>query len=129
MPRQFKLEQSTQMGAKVVGVTITGDPRNNEPETFRIHFPFGDVEVTRAVDGKSVANTDYWVHVYINNPLSPNYCPDGDSGAFDLAGAIKGVRLDQTDKHASESNLGDFERPELYHLAVKIGAASTRASN
>lgn len=38
-------------------------------------------------------------------------------------GAIKDARLDQTDKHASESNLGDFERPELYHLAVRIGVA------
>ena len=54
--------------------------------------------------------------------MSPNYCSDGDSGACDYAGAIKGARLDQTDKHASESNLGDFERKELYHLAVRVGA-------
>lgn len=122
MPKQFKLEQSTQMGQKVVGVTITGDRRNNEPVTFRIHLPFGDVEVTRANDGKNILETDYWVHVYVNNPLSNNYCPDGDSGAYDLPGAIKGARLDQTDKHASESDLGDFGRKELYHLAVRVGA-------
>jgi hypothetical protein len=124
MPKQFKLEQSTQMGQKVVGVTITGDKRNNEPETFRIHFPFGDVEVTRANDGKSVADTDYWVHVHVNNPSSSNYCPDGDSGAYDLPGTIKGARLDQTDKHASESNLGDFNRKELYHFTVRIGSVA-----
>lgn len=124
MPKQFKLEQSTQMGQRVVGVTITGDRRNGEPETFRIHLPFGDVEVVRANDGNNILETDYWVHVYVNNPTSPNYCPDGDSGAFDLPGAIKGARLDQADKHASESDLGDFNRPELYHMAVRIGAVT-----
>lgn len=124
MSKQFKLETSTQMGQKVVGVNITGDRRNNEPEMFRIHFPFGDVEVTRANDGKDVSETDYWVHVYVNNPLSNNYCPDEDSGAFALPGAIKTARLDQTDKHASESNVGDFGRKELYHMAVRIGVAA-----
>jgi hypothetical protein len=123
MAKPFKLEQSTEMGQRVVGVTITGDKRNNEPEAFRIHFPFGHVEVTRATDGKDAAQTDYWVHIYVNNPTSPSYCPDGDSGAYDLAGAIKAARLDQTDKHATESNLGDFGRKELYHLAMRVGAA------
>lgn len=123
MPRQFKLETSTQMGQKVVGVNITGDRHNNEPETFRIHFPFGDVEVTRANDGKDATETDYWVHVYVNNPTSPSYCPDEDSGAYAGPGAIKAARLDQTDKHASESNVGDFGRKELYHMAVRIGAS------
>jgi len=126
MPKQFKLEQSTQMGQKVVGVNITGDKRNGEPETFRVSFPFGTVEVTRANDGAKLAETDYWVHVYVNNPRSVNYCPDEDSGQFALAGAIKDARLDQTDKHASESNLGDFQRPELYHLSVRVGAQSKR---
>jgi len=124
MPKQFKLEQSTQMGQKVVGVNVTGDKQNNEPETFRVSFPFGTVEVTRANDGKPITETDYWVHVYVNNPRSNNFCPDEDSGMFALAGAIKDARLDQTDKHATESDLGDFKRPELYHLAVRVGATS-----
>lgn len=120
MPRQFKLETSTQMGQKVVGVNITGDRRNNEPETFRIHFPFGDVEVTRANDGKNIAETDYWIHLYVNNPSNNNYYKEDEY--FPLPGAIKDARLDQTDKHASESNIGDFGRKELYHLAVRVGA-------
>lgn len=123
MPKAFKLESSTQMGQKVVGVNITGNPKNGEPETFRIHFPWGDVEVTRAQDGKPTSETDYWVHISVNNPTSPNYCPDEDAGAYAGAGAIKDARLDQTDKHSTESNLGDFNRRELYHLAVRVGAA------
>lgn len=121
MPKQFKFEQSTRMGEKVVGVTITGDKRNNEPETFRIHFPFGDVEVTRANDGKNIAETDYWIHIYVNNPDHRNYFKEDEY--FPLVGVIKNARLDQTDKNASESDLGDFGRKELYHLAVRVGAA------
>lgn len=119
MARALKLER---MGEKVMGVNITGNPKNQEPESIRIHFPFGDVEVTRAVDGKSTQQTEYWVHVYVNNPTNTNYCPDADSGAFAGPGVIIDARLDQTDKHASESNLGDFGRAELYHVAVKIGS-------
>jgi hypothetical protein len=122
MPKQFKLEQSTQMGQNVVGVNITGDKRRQEPETFRIHFPFGDVEVTRATDGENIGKTDYWIHIYVNNPTNPNYYPQDEY--YPLPGQIKAARLDQTDKHASESNLGDFERAELYHLAVRVGAGA-----
>jgi len=118
MARALKVER---FGEKVVGVNITGNPKNAEPESFRICFPWGNVEVTRAQDGKPRDDTDYWVHVYVNNPGSVNYCPDEDSGEYAGPGAIFDARLDQTDKHASESNLGDFGRAELYHLAVKVG--------
>lgn len=112
---RFKVER---LGEAVEGVRIKGDPLRPEPEAFRIVFPFGFVEVTRAVDGDP--NTDYWVHVYVNNPLNKSYCCEIDG----LKGQIKHARLDQVDKHTSDCNLGDFARAELYHLAVRVGAIS-----
>jgi hypothetical protein len=121
MPWEDETMKLERMGDKVIGVKITGDRRNAEKEAFRITFPWGEVEVTRATDGG--AAPDYWVHVYVNNPRSPHFCVDEDSGSFAAAGVIKDARLDQTDRHASESNVGDFTRPELYHLAVRVGQA------
>jgi hypothetical protein len=110
------------MGDKVQGVRITGDPRRAEVETFRVAFPWGFVDVTRATDGDPGA--DYWVHLFVNNPTGVNYCPDEDSGEFSSPGAIKDARLDLTGKHAGASNVGDFGSPDLYHLAVRVGRSS-----
>ena len=109
-------------GTKVVGVTLTGDPKKVEKESFRIKFPWGAVDVTRAIDG--VVNPDYWVHIYVNHPKSLNYCPDEDCGEFSGPGRITDARLDQTDKASTESALGDFNREELFHVAVRVGPKS-----
>lgn len=106
------------MGDNAEGVKIDGDPRRPEPAHFRVSFPFGEVEIVRATDGEGA---DYWVHVYVNNPRNANYCPDEDAGQFSAAGVIKDARLDQADKAARDADVGDFARPELYHLAVRIG--------
>ncbi len=105
------------MGDKVMGVRIMGDKRAPEVEAFRIAFPWGDVEVIRATDG--VPDPDYWVHVRVNREGQGHFVPGEDT-----AGVIRDARLDQTDRHASDANVGDFERPELYHLAVRVGKAA-----
>lgn len=114
---RFKIEK---MGTNVEGIHITGNPRNLEPESFRIVFPYATVDVTRATEG---AGCDYWVHVYVNNSRHGGFSGSLDEGEFSAEGAVLDARLDQTDKHAAESNLGDFGRPELYHVAVRIGDA------
>lgn len=108
-------------GDKAIGVTLTGNPKNQEKEAFRICFPWGHVEVTRAVDGKPRQETDYWVHLFVNHPQSINFCPDKDCGEYAGAGAIKDARLDQTDRHTSETDVGDFQRSQLYHVALRVG--------
>jgi len=94
-------------GTKVQGVSLKGDQRNPEPESFRVQFPGGDVDVVRTTDD------EYWVHVRVNRP--ENFL-DEDAPL----GRIVDARLDITDKHASETMVGDFENPNLYHLAVRV---------
>lgn len=102
-------------GDKNQGITITGDPRNAEVENFTIKFPGGEVTVTRAVDSP---NPDYWVHVICGNPAWINR-PDDGADILTPAHFID-ARLDQVDKHAADSNLGDFGRRELYHVALRV---------
>ena len=98
----------TDFGSTVQGVTLKGDRRNPEPESFRVQFPGGDVDVVRTTDD------EYWVHVRVNRPGNTL-----DEEA--PLGRIVDARLDITDRHASETKVGDFENPNLYHLAVRIG--------
>lgn len=107
--KNMKLES---FGTDAVGIRIQGDPQRPEPSHVRIAFPGGHVEVTRAQDGNPL--TPYWVHVFVNKSESNNFDPTEPTAR------IVGARLDQTDKHASDSNLGDFERPELYHVALRV---------
>jgi hypothetical protein len=101
-------------GDKAVGVRITGDPRNTEVETFRIAFPWGDVEVVRA--NEDAVPPEYWVHVRVNrealghNP--PGEVPDGK---------IIDARLDILGRSTGDVSIGDFGSPDLYHLAVRLG--------
>jgi len=88
-------------GTKVQGVTIRGDKRNPEPESFRVQFPGGDVDVVRTTDD------EYWIHIRVDRDETPR-------------GRIVDARLDIKGKHASETKVGDFENPNLYHLAVRI---------
>jgi hypothetical protein len=111
MPK-LKLEW---MGNDVALVRITGDRKNTEPEHVRIAFPWGDVEVVRATDDD---RPDYWVHIRVNQPDANGFFVPGET----QAGGIKDARLDQTDKAAYLADTGDFGRPELYHLAVRVGA-------
>jgi len=100
-------------GTDGVGLTITGDPKNREPEFVRIEFPGGQVEVVRARDG---ADADYWVHLKVYRADSPDRWPgDGLQPA-----SVTDGRMDIYGKHAAESIVGDLNHPKLYHLAVRV---------
>lgn len=103
----------TRFGESAEGIQLTGDPKSCEPAHCRIAFPGGDVEVCRATDGD--ANCDYWIHLRVNNKDASMFVPGED-----IEAQIIDARLDQTDKHASDSNLGDFGRKELYHVALRV---------
>jgi hypothetical protein len=117
--RGFKIEQ---FGSDVIGLRITGDPRRCEPESIRVVLPGAIVDVTRATDGP---DADYWVHLYVHHSLNKSYCPETDG---EVTARICDARLDQLDKHASESKLGDFNRPQLYHVALRVKRDSTNPS-
>lgn len=102
----------TSFGQSTEGIQLTGNPKSCEPPHVRIAFPGGDVEVVRAADGP---DCDYWVHVRVNKEGHGMFTPGED-----IPASITDARLDQTDKSSSDSNLGDFNRPELYHLAVRV---------
>lgn len=102
----------TSFGESAEGIALSGNPKSGEPAHVRITFPGGDVEVVRATDG---AHPDYWVHVRINHSEHGMFVPGED-----MAGQLCDARLDQLDKSASESNLGDFSRPQLYHVALRV---------
>lgn len=114
MPRKPKV---IAFGTDAFGLEMTGDPRNMEASHYRIVFPGGHLEVTRAQDNP---NPDYWVHVYVNHKGSPSFDPD------EPPARITDARLDLHDRSAGEVDIGDFDNPALYHLAVKVthGAAA-----
>jgi len=95
------------MGEKVLGVKLTGNPQKPEPIYFRVVLPFGDVDISRCSDNS------YWVHIRTNKP------DDGDRPDR-IMGKFTDARLDIIGKHASESDIGDFSNPNLYHAAIKI---------
>lgn len=98
-------------GESTEGIELSGNPKSREPEHVRISFPGGDVEVVRATDGE---NPDYWVHLRINHPDRDGWDKD------EIMASVCDARLDQTDKHSSDSDLGDFNRKEIYHIAMRV---------
>jgi hypothetical protein len=96
-------------GDAVLGVELEGNPKKPEPDHFRVYFPGGDVDITRTTDN------EYWIHVHVNCKESTSYNP------MEPTGFIKDARLDITDISASEANIGDFDNPNLYHLAFRVG--------
>jgi hypothetical protein len=95
------------MGDNVLGVQMFGRKENPEPIYFRVRIPCGDVDIVRLDNG------EYWVHIRVDH--------EGDGGdPSRKAGRIVNARLDQVDKASSQADLGDFNRPELYHLAVRV---------
>jgi len=98
----------------VQGVRLRGDRRNPEPESFRVAFPGGDVDVVRTTDG------EYWVHVRVDRPGKSVAPPDEA-----VYGRIVDARLDVLGRHTSDVSVGDFADPELYHLAVRVALDAT----
>lgn len=96
------------MGENVMGVHLEGNKQKPEPIHFRVSFPGGDVDVVRTTDNQ------YWIHVHVNNKEASSYTP------FEDEGRIVDARLDLADRSVNETNVGDFNSPALYHLAVRI---------
>lgn len=96
-------------GTEAQGIRLYGDPqRQIEPPSVRIAFPGGEVSVERT------STNDYWVHVRVNSQ------EDVMAEAADIAGKLTDARLDIHGTHTSLVNVGDFNDPNLYHLAVRV---------
>ena len=103
-----------EMGTSVWGVRIKGDPKQPERESFRVQFPWGDVDIIRATDG---ADADYWVHVYVHHERSGS----GLSFPGEAPGEIKDARVDHVDGADTESVEIPLRHPSLNHIAIRIG--------
>lgn len=101
----------TSFGSSAEGIRLMGDPKKPEPDHVRIAFPGGDVEVVRVTNGE---NPDYWVHVRVSKPQSPNDDPEDDHAE------IVDARLDIHSKGTTEADRGDFAHPDLYHVALRV---------
>ena len=102
-------------GETVQGVRLDGDRRNPEPESFRVAFPGGDVDIVRTT------NDEYWVHVRVNSSEDVTLLQDE---ARVIVGQLVDARLDIRGKHQGDTDVGDFADPGLYHLAVRIAPAT-----
>lgn len=99
-------------GTTVQGVRLKGDRKNPEPESFRVAFPGGDVDVVRTTDG------EYWVHVRVNHP------EDGAEPEREFGRLVDTVELRGHGAHTSA--IEDFRHPDLYHMAVRITKRENR---
>lgn len=102
----------TSFGESAKGIQLSGNRKSCEPDHVRIAFPGGDVEVVRATDGDC---PNYWVHVRVNHPKDGMNTPGETLNAHVIDG-----RLDIHEKNTSENDMGDFNSPDLYHVAIKI---------
>lgn len=96
-----------EMGENVLGVRLKGNPRNPEPIHFRLVFPGGCVDLVRGSDG------DYWGHVIVNHP------EDGGDPYRPMA-RFTNARLDIAFNSYKKVNVGDFNHPNLYHVALRV---------
>ncbi len=97
------------MGDNAMGVVLDGNPQRPEPIYFRVVIPGGEVDIVRTSDD------DYWVHVRVNHLGHGSFCHSEE-----VPGRILDARLDLTSKHTVDVDVGDFNSPDLYHLAVRI---------
>ena len=101
MPKKFRQVTSTD----ALTIIIEGDKRNPEPGSLIVHFPGGNVEVTRASDGT------YWAHI----------------GVVD-AGNVIASRVDHSFEAARElGKIPEFPRADaVEHIALRISNATPR---
>jgi hypothetical protein len=96
------------MGTDVLGVKLEGGRRTPEPIHFRVMFPGGDVDIVQTIDD------DYWIHIRVNHKDDwgdPDRRPEAK---------VTDASLDLLDKPGSQVDVGDFNNPSLYHLAVRV---------
>jgi hypothetical protein len=84
-------------------IIIEGDRRNPEPGSCIVHFPGGNVEVSRASDGT------YWAHIGVVDP-----------------GNVVGSRVDHTYEASCElGKIPEFPRADaVKHIALRISNAT-----
>ena len=99
-------------GTNAMGVSLEGDPRKPEPESFRVEFPGGQVDIERCTDGS------YWVHVIAHTKERTIDREGPDSGT--VYGCMSDARLHIEGRNTSEVNFGDFAAPGVYDVAVKV---------
>jgi hypothetical protein len=93
-------------------IVLLGDARRRpEPMHVRLRFPGGELELVRCADGS------YWAHVYVATPDNEGWDPNA------IMGQLAEARLDIHGEATSQADVGDFEDPGLYHLAVRIERA------
>ena len=88
-------------------IYIKGDPAEPEPGEFYIHFPGGQLGVTRCTDNS------YWAHFVLEDEKS-------DGSGREKKSDIIDARIDCEGLHTSQANIGDMTRPDCYHIAIKI---------
>lgn len=100
------------MGTAVLGVTLEGDKRKPEPDSFMVRFPGGIVDIERCTDGS------YWVHVIVNQKEVTIDREGPDSGA--KYARFAEARMHMLGKATSKADLGDFENSGLYDVALRV---------
>jgi len=100
------------LGDAVLGVVLEGNPRKPEPDSFRVHFPGGCVEIARCSDGLS-----YWVHTVVD---TPEKLAEHDPESGKPPARITEARLHIDGRHSGEVDLGDFDNKYLYDCALKV---------
>jgi hypothetical protein len=106
-------------GTEVQGVRLRGDPKvRPEPETFRVVFPGGDVDVVRCEDGS------YWVHVRVDTEK------DVREERAEVVGTVDEAHVDFFERYPTLAEADAVRRlglvpPEVgpYHLAVRVTKA------
>ena len=101
MPRTGSHLKIEKLGDAVLGVVLHGDRNRPEPESFRVHFPGGHVDISRCTDGT------YWVH--IGTPRADFASPDGEP-----MGEIFDMRIDR------ESGVETPVYGGAYHVAARV---------
>lgn len=91
-------------GTNVLGVELLGKAEYPEPDTFLVKTPVGIVEISRCTDGS------YWFHVTTRK--------HPETGEKNLTKFVD-ARIDRENEHTSQVNIGDFGKPDVYHIAIK----------
>lgn len=88
-------------------IFIKGNVAEPEPGEFYIHFPGGQIGVSRCSDGS------YWAHLNLEDEKEDGSGREKKSNIID-------TRIDCKGLHAGEMSIGDMARPDCYHVAIKI---------
>lgn len=97
------------LGDNTLGVTLEGNPKKPEPESFRVHFPGGHVDIMR-----NGAN-DYWIHIGVNQAGMIAH-----RGIVEPIAHVEEARIDVWTKPMNETEQGDLGHPDFYHAAFRV---------